>query len=94
MKFVSFIYTASFICRSSYNVSFINVCGFPQVTGAGRGLGRGLALQFAKEGCSVAVADINRSAADETAAEITAAGGVAKVYLTIVTYYQTKLKLV
>lgn len=49
------------------------------MTGAGRGLGKGLALRLAKEGCKVAVADINRVNADQTAAEIIKAGGVAKV---------------
>lgn len=51
-----------------------------QVTGAGRGLGKGLAMSLAKEGCKLAVADINRVDAEQTAAEIIAAGGVAKVH--------------
>jgi len=50
------------------------------VTGAGRGLGRGLALGFAREGCKVAVVDINMTTASSTAADIVAAGGVAKAY--------------
>lgn len=55
-----------------------------QVTGAGRGLGKGLAMSLAKEGCKLAVADINRVDAEQTAAEIIAAGGVAKVPLSTV----------
>lgn len=39
------------------------------VTGAGRGLGRGIAVELAGEGCSVAINYLgNRSAAEETAA--------------------------
>ncbi|KAG8297355.1 hypothetical protein J6590_037587 [Homalodisca vitripennis] len=52
------------------------------VTGAGRGLGRGLALGLAKEGCKVAVADVNKDNALDTAAEIVNRGGVAKAYFT------------
>ena len=37
------------------------------VTGAGSGIGRALALRFAAEGMSVAIADIDSAAADETA---------------------------
>lgn len=36
------------------------------ITGAGSGMGRAMALTFAKEGAIVAVADINLSAASET----------------------------
>jgi len=39
------------------------------ITGAGRGLGRGIAVQLAAEGCSVAINYVgNRAAAEETAA--------------------------
>ena len=37
------------------------------VTGGGSGIGREISLELAKEGCKVVVADLNKSAADETA---------------------------
>jgi 3-oxoacyl-[acyl-carrier protein] reductase len=40
------------------------------VTGAGQGIGRGLALRLAAEGCSVVVADINGEAARRVAEEL------------------------
>jgi NAD(P)-dependent dehydrogenase (short-subunit alcohol dehydrogenase family) len=45
------------------------------VTGAGSGIGQGIARHLAKAGANVAVADIRRDAAEATAAEINAAGG-------------------
>ena len=47
------------------------------VTGAASGLGREIALTFAREGASVAVADLNLDAANAVTAEIRAAGGKA-----------------
>jgi NAD(P)-dependent dehydrogenase (short-subunit alcohol dehydrogenase family) len=47
------------------------------ITGAGAGIGRGSALEFAKEGARVVVADIDYGGAQKTAASIVAAGGVA-----------------
>jgi NAD(P)-dependent dehydrogenase (short-subunit alcohol dehydrogenase family) len=47
------------------------------ITGAGRGLGRSLALHLARCGAVVGVADIDGASAVETAAQITAAGGEA-----------------
>ncbi len=47
------------------------------VLGAGGGLGGAIAKALAGEGARVAVADIDKAAADATAAEITAAGGSA-----------------
>lgn len=44
------------------------------VTGAGRGIGRSIALALAREGCHVAVADIDEASARTTAEEITALG--------------------
>ncbi|MEX2376506.1 MAG: SDR family NAD(P)-dependent oxidoreductase, partial [Dehalococcoidia bacterium] len=45
------------------------------VTGAGRGIGRGIALVLAERGASVTVSDINAEAAADAAEEIGAAGG-------------------
>ena len=45
------------------------------ITGAGSGLGRASAILFASEGASIGVADINLESAEETAHEISRAGG-------------------
>ena len=42
------------------------------VTGAGRGMGRAIALRLADEGCLVAVTDIDKDAANAAAAELAA----------------------
>lgn len=47
------------------------------VTGAGKGMGRASAIAFAQEGGSVAVADIDETAGNETVRLISAAGGKA-----------------
>lgn len=47
------------------------------ITGAGSGIGRACALEFAREGASVVIADININAATETVELIKAAGGAA-----------------
>jgi NAD(P)-dependent dehydrogenase (short-subunit alcohol dehydrogenase family) len=47
------------------------------VTGGGRGIGRGIALRLAAEGCAVAVVDLDAGTAASTAGEIGAQGGVA-----------------
>jgi NAD(P)-dependent dehydrogenase (short-subunit alcohol dehydrogenase family) len=45
------------------------------VTGGGSGIGRGLAVELARQGASVAVTDINLENATKTADQIKAAGG-------------------
>jgi 2-hydroxycyclohexanecarboxyl-CoA dehydrogenase len=44
------------------------------VTGAGRGIGRAIALALAREGCQVAIADILAAEAQDVAAEVEALG--------------------
>jgi NAD(P)-dependent dehydrogenase (short-subunit alcohol dehydrogenase family) len=47
------------------------------ITGGGSGLGRALALDYAREGCSVAVLDREGASAEAVAGEVEAAGGKA-----------------
>jgi NAD(P)-dependent dehydrogenase (short-subunit alcohol dehydrogenase family) len=47
------------------------------ITGAGRGIGREIALRFAREGARVVVADLNEESARSVVADIAAAGGEA-----------------
>jgi 3-hydroxybutyrate dehydrogenase len=47
------------------------------VTGAASGIGREIALTYAREGAKVAIADLDKGAADAAAGEIRAAGGQA-----------------
>ena len=47
------------------------------VTGSASGIGRQIALRFAREGAKVAVADLNLGAAQEVVSEITLGGGIA-----------------
>ncbi len=47
------------------------------ITGAASGIGKDIALVFAREGAKIAIADLNKDAADATAAEIRSGGGTA-----------------
>ena len=51
------------------------------VTGAGRGMGRAVALALAREGAAVVVAEVDRESADRVTGEIDAAGGRAKAVI-------------
>ena len=49
------------------------------VTGAGSGIGKAIAIDFAKEGAKIAIADMNEENAGKVAATIESAGGEAMV---------------
>ncbi|CAN7438923.1 SDR family NAD(P)-dependent oxidoreductase [Phenylobacterium sp. LjRoot225] len=55
------------------------------IYGAGQGIGRAVALEFARRGARVAIADINVPGAQETAAAIKAIGGEAAAFACDVT---------
>jgi NAD(P)-dependent dehydrogenase (short-subunit alcohol dehydrogenase family) len=55
------------------------------VTGAGRGIGRATALELARLGADIVVAEIDRAGAERTAAEVKALGRRASVVATDVT---------
>ncbi len=47
------------------------------ITGSASGIGREIAVVFAREGANIVIADLNKAAADATAAELTASGAKA-----------------
>jgi 3-oxoacyl-[acyl-carrier protein] reductase len=58
------------------------------VTGAGSGIGRESALEFAREGARVVVADLNEAAARDTVDQIERAGGEAEPVKVDVTSFE------
>lgn len=50
------------------------------VTGSGQGIGRAIAIAYAREGAKVVVADFNEEMGNETVKLIAAAGGVARFF--------------
>jgi len=55
------------------------------ISGGGNGIGRCVALRFAREGIAVAIADADREGADRVVSELTAAGAQARAYSVDVT---------
>jgi NAD(P)-dependent dehydrogenase (short-subunit alcohol dehydrogenase family) len=63
------------------------------ITGAGSGIGRSSAKEFARAGAKVVIADINEDSARETAREIEAGGGTALALQTDVSSAESVLRL-
>ncbi len=64
------------------------------VTGAGSGIGRASAVEFAREGARVVVADLNAASAAETAEQVRTAGGQAESVAVDVTRYDQVERMV
>lgn len=64
------------------------------ITGAGQGLGKAIALEFAREGSAVALLELNPDTVAETQQEIEAAGGEAKAYPLDITDYDAYASVV
>ncbi|MBI4311449.1 MAG: SDR family oxidoreductase, partial [Chloroflexi bacterium] len=64
------------------------------VTGAGRGIGRTIALRLAREGATLVVSDIVEASARAVAQEITAAGGKALAFKCDVTIRPQVIRMV
>lgn len=63
------------------------------VTGGGHGLGREIAIRLAKEGCNIAIADLDIAAATETATIIKAFKVDSKAFICDVSKYEDVRKL-
>ncbi len=55
------------------------------ITGGARGIGREIALAFAKEGCDIALCDVNQDALDSTSKEIESLGRKSATFVVDVT---------
>jgi 3-oxoacyl-[acyl-carrier protein] reductase len=64
------------------------------ITGAGQGLGKAVALEFAREGSAVALLELNPQTVESVRAEIEASGGDARAYALDITDYSAYAKVV
>ncbi len=55
------------------------------ITGGAKGMGRGIALKFAEEGCSVVLCDLDLAGAESVVEEVRAVGGKALAFRTDIT---------
>lgn len=58
------------------------------ITGSGRGIGKAIALGFAREGADIAVLDVHRESAEATAREVLSVGRRATVKVVDVSDFQ------
>ena len=64
------------------------------ITGAGTGIGKGIAKTYSREGAKIVLASRNRATLEKTAEELKAAGGTAMVLPTDVTVESQVIDLV
>ncbi|MDP2726897.1 MAG: SDR family NAD(P)-dependent oxidoreductase, partial [Dehalococcoidia bacterium] len=64
------------------------------VTGSGRGIGRAVAMTFAREGAKVVIAELDLEPAEEVASDIKSAGGMAIAVSTDVSNRESVKKMV
>ncbi len=64
------------------------------ITGAGSGIGKYCAIEFAKNGAKVVVADINQKGAEETAQQVVSEDGSAMVFKVDISKPESVIKLV
>jgi 3-oxoacyl-[acyl-carrier protein] reductase len=64
------------------------------ITGAGQGLGKAIALEFAREGSAVALLELNPQTVESVRAEIAANGGDVRAYALDITDYAAYAKVV
>ena len=64
------------------------------ITGSGSGIGRYCAIEFAKNGAKVVVADINQTGAEETIQQIVKDGGEAVMFKVDISKPESVMKLV
>ncbi|XP_046443547.1 epidermal retinol dehydrogenase 2-like [Daphnia pulex] len=77
----AFVMWACIFYRTLFPAELKSISGkIVLITGAGRGIGREVALQFAQLGCTIVCWDINLEAAQETATEVEAIGGKASAF--------------
>ncbi len=64
------------------------------ITGAGGGIGRALTQRFAQEGCRLGLIDLDRGAAEKTAAEAAALGAAARAFALDIANYDAVKQVV
>ncbi|HOO46468.1 MAG TPA: SDR family NAD(P)-dependent oxidoreductase [Deltaproteobacteria bacterium] len=63
------------------------------ITGAASGIGRALAIELAKEGCTILLADINEAGLMETAELVMRSGGIGEIFLCDVSKLDDVMKM-